>query len=942
MSQEKKNITNKTTTRKTRPSRVRLADPFFEREKEKYENPLPSREYILQILGDMARPMSSDELIAELDIKSEEVDHFARRIFAMEREGQLMRNRAGDYIIPDKADLIRGRVEGHADGFGFLVPDDGSDDMFLGPRAMREVMHGDKILVRATGIDQRGRREAKVIEVLERANTQVIGRVVVEQGVAFVQPENRRLNQQILLAPDTTRTPPTAGQIVTVEITQQPSAHTQAIGRIVQTLGNYADPGMEIEIALRKHDLPFEFSEAAQAEAKKLPDVVRKKDWTPGREDVRHLPLVTIDGETARDFDDAVYCEKQGKGYRLLVAIADVSHYVTPGSALDADALARGTSVYFPRRVIPMLPEKISNGLCSLNPQVERLCMVCDMSINPMGVIKQYRFYPAVMYSNARLTYNKVAATLYEKDPVLRQELVDLLPHLENLDELFRILLKARAKRGAIDFETVETKMVFDENGKIERIVQEHRNDAHRLIEECMLAANVCASNFLQESGQPSLYRIHEGPTIEKLERLREFLGEFGINLAGGDTPRAGDFAKVVAQIKERPDFQLIQTVMLRSLQQAVYSPDNVGHFGLAYEAYTHFTSPIRRYPDLLVHRAIKAVLSKKPYQPSAGPVELLMDTRRKRAKGNKAGRDGKPARGKSQRDAAPVAPPVPEKARQTGIWEDIGVHCSQTERRADEASRDVETWLKCFYMQDRIGENYVGSITAVTSFGIFVTLDDLFVEGLVHISELGKDYFHHDEARHELLGERTGQRYRLSDRVSVQLVRVDLESRKIDFKLLEGVERATTRTGKTERDRTRAAPVEVIQAVQKPVREHAKLKRLIAAPAAPEGTRGGRSAPPAKAQPVAHNDDDDVVSWRKLAGLPDRKGPLAIAAEVLPVRGARPGVPGKASAAVPSKSRGPGKSKPTTPKQKPKTAPKPKPKSAAHKPAAPKGGRHG
>ncbi|MDB5887171.1 MAG: vacB [Rhodocyclales bacterium] len=942
MSQEKKNITNKTTTRKTRPSRVRLADPFFEREKEKYENPLPSREYILQILGDMARPMSSDELIAELDIKSEEVDHFARRIFAMEREGQLMRNRAGDYIIPDKADLIRGRVEGHADGFGFLVPDDGSDDMFLGPRAMREVMHGDKILVRATGIDQRGRREAKVIEVLERANTQVIGRVVVEQGVAFVQPENRRLNQQILLAPDTTRTPPTAGQIVTVEITQQPSAHTQAIGRIVQTLGNYADPGMEIEIALRKHDLPFEFSEAAQAEAKKLPDVVRKKDWTPGREDVRHLPLVTIDGETARDFDDAVYCEKQGKGYRLLVAIADVSHYVTPGSALDADALARGTSVYFPRRVIPMLPEKISNGLCSLNPQVERLCMVCDMSINPMGVIKQYRFYPAVMYSNARLTYNKVAATLYEKDPVLRQELVDLLPHLENLDELFRILLKARAKRGAIDFETVETKMVFDENGKIERIVQEHRNDAHRLIEECMLAANVCASNFLQESGQPSLYRIHEGPTIEKLERLREFLGEFGINLAGGDTPRAGDFAKVVAQIKERPDFQLIQTVMLRSLQQAVYSPDNVGHFGLAYEAYTHFTSPIRRYPDLLVHRAIKAVLSKKPYQPSAGPVELLMDTRRKRAKGNKAGRDGKPARGKSQRDAAPVAPPVPEKARQTGIWEDIGVHCSQTERRADEASRDVETWLKCFYMQDRIGENYVGSITAVTSFGIFVTLDDLFVEGLVHISELGKDYFHHDEARHELLGERTGQRYRLSDRVSVQLVRVDLESRKIDFKLLEGVERATTRTGKTERDRTRAAPVEVIQAVQKPVREHAKPKRLIAAPAAPEGTRGGRSAPPAKAQPVAHNDDDDVVSWRKLAGLPDRKGPLAIAAEVLPVRGARPGVPGKASAAVPSKSRGPGKSKPTTPKQKPKTAPKPKPKSAAHKPAAPKGGRHG
>ncbi len=667
MSQEKKNIPNKANTRKPRPSRVRLADPFYEREKDKYENPLPSREYILQILGDMARPMSSDELIAELDIKTEEVDHFARRIFAMEREGQLMRNRVGDYIIPDKADLVKGRVEGHADGFGFLVPDDGSDDMFLGPRAMREVMHGDKILVRAMGVDQRGRREAKVVEVLERANTQIIGRVVVEQGVAFVQPENRRLNQQILLAPDTTRTPPAAGQIVTVEITQQPSAHAQAIGRIVQTLGNYADPGMEIEIALRKHDLPFEFSAATQDEAKKLPDTVRKKDWILSgektrREDIRRLPLVTIDGETARDFDDAVYCEKQGNGYRLLVAIADVSYYVTPGSALDADALARGTSVYFPRRVIPMLPEKISNGLCSLNPQVERLCMVCDMDINPMGVIKQYRFYPAVMYSHARLTYNKVAAALYEKDTALRNELIDLLPHLGHLDELFRVLLKARAKRGAIDFETVETKMVFDDNGKIERIVPEHRNDAHRLIEECMLAANVCASNFLLESGQAALYRIHEGPTVEKLERLREFLGEFGITLAGGEKPRAGDFAKVVAQIKERPDFQLIQTVMLRSMQQAVYSPDNVGHFGLAYESYTHFTSPIRRYPDLLVHRSIKAVLNKKPYQPSAGPVELLMDTRRKKSKsGSKGGRDGKPARGKNQREDG-ARQPCPKK----------------------------------------------------------------------------------------------------------------------------------------------------------------------------------------------------------------------------------------------------------------------------------------
>jgi ribonuclease R len=806
MSQQEKKTENKKAPRKPRVSRIRRADPFYEREAEKYEFPLPSREYILQILTEAARPMSGDDLIAALDITEAEIDHFARRIHAMEREGQLMRNRAGDYIVPDKADLIRGKVEGHPDGFGFLIPDDGSDDMFLGPRAMREVMHGDKVLVRAMGLDQRGRREAKIVEVLERANTRVVGRVVVEQGVAFVQPENRRIAQQILLSPDASAKP-RDGQVVTVEITQPPGAHTQAIGRIVETLGNYADAGMEIEIALRKNDLPFEFSEATLAEAKKLPDTVRKKDWTwneakAQREDIRHLPLVTIDGETARDFDDAVFCEKQGKGYRLIVAIADVSHYVTPGSALDADALARGTSVYFPRRVIPMLPEKISNGLCSLNPQVERLCMVCDMAINAQGIIKQYRFYPAVMFSHARLTYNMVAAALYEKEPAVRRDLAAVLPQLDNLDELFRVMLKARAKRGAIDFETVETKMVFDDNGKIDRIVAEPRNDAHRVIEECMLAANVCASEFLLKSQQKALYRIHEGPTAEKLTRLREFLAEFGFSLAGGDKPRAADFAAVVDKIRERPDFQLIQTVMLRSLQQAVYSPDNVGHFGLAYEAYTHFTSPIRRYPDLLVHRAIKAVLSKKQYEPSKGPVELLMDTRRKRSKPNDRKKQG-------AKTAEPAAK-VPEKAKSSGIWEDIGVHCSATERRADEASRDVETWLKCFYMQDRVGEIYSGNITAVTSFGIFVTLDDLFVEGLVHISDLGKDYFHYDEARHELAGERGGERYRLSDRVTVQLVRVDLESRKIDFKLVEGVERATTRTGKTAKDAARKLAVEV------------------------------------------------------------------------------------------------------------------------------------
>jgi ribonuclease R len=527
------------------------------------------------------------------------------------------------------------------------------------------------------------------------------------------------------------------------------------VGRIVEVLGNYADPGMEIEIALRKHDMPFEFSPEARAHARKLPDTVRRRDWV-GREDITALPLVTIDGETARDFDDAVFCERKGKGWRLVVAIADVSNYVESGGALDVDARARGNSVYFPRRVIPMLPEKLSNGLCSLNPQVERLCMVADMNVSAHGEIEAYRFYPAVMLSHARLTYNQVAAALYEKDAEAISSLGRLLPRLQELDRLFRALLKARARRGAIDFETTETRMEFDKAGKITRIVPEVRNDAHRLIEECMLAANVCASDFLHDNDHPALYRIHEGPSPEKLGKLRGFLAEFGLALGGGDDPMAKDYAMLLEKTRSRPDAQLLQTVMLRSLRQAVYSPDNVGHFGLAYDSYTHFTSPIRRYPDLLVHRAIKAVLAGKRYNP------------------------------------------VP------GNWEEIGLACSLTERRADEATRDVVDWLKCYYMRDRIGETFSGSVSAVVPFGMFVALDDIFIEGLVHVSDLGSDYFHFDEARHELMGERTRVRYRLSDRVRVQLIRADLETSKIDFRLLEREEKPTERRGKTERERGR------------------------------------------------------------------------------------------------------------------------------------------
>lgn len=714
---------------------LRLQDPCLEREREQYEHPLPSREFILQILAEQGGPVSDEELLQLLHIETHEEDLFSRRLRAMERDGQIMRNRKRAICMVDKLDLTKGKVQGHPDGFGFLIPEDGSPDMFLSEKEMHQVLHGDIVMVRQSGVDRRGRPEAKIIEVLERANNRVVGRLYEEHGIHYVVAENRRISQDFLVAPGESGGAKD-GQVVMLEILKHPDKHAQPIGRIVEVLGNYADPGMEIEIALRKHNLPHEFPKDVERQAKAISPVVVPEDWA-GREDIRSLPLVTIDGETARDFDDAVYCAPEKGGYRLVVAIADVSHYVQTNDALDREAILRGNSVYFPRRVIPMLPEELSNGLCSLNPQVDRLCMVCDMHVSNSGDIGKYRFYPSVMYSSARLTYTQVAEMLAQPDGELAGKNAAIVPHLQHLYELFQKLLKARVKRGAIDFETVETQMIFTDQGKIERIVPVVRNDAHRLIEECMLAANVCAAGYLHEHKHTVLYRIHQGPTPEKLEALREFMKEFGLQLGGGEEPQAADYSKLLKGIKGRPDHGLLQTVMLRSLRQAKYEPENVGHFGLGYEAYTHFTSPIRRYPDLLVHRAIKAVLHGKQYKP----------------------------------------------ARK---WSELGAHCSETERRADDATRDVEAWLKCFYMRDHLGSVFTGTVSSVTNFGMFVSLDDLYVEGLVHISELGKDYFNFDATKHQLLGERTGQRYRLGDRVQVRVVKVDMESTKIDFVLHE------------------------------------------------------------------------------------------------------------------------------------------------------------
>ncbi|HGG9764785.1 TPA: ribonuclease R [Neisseria meningitidis] len=711
---------------------LREKDPFLSREKQRYEHPLPSREWIIELLERKGVPSKIESLARELSITEDEYVFFERRLKAMARDGQVLINRRGAVCAADKLDLVKCRVEAHKDGFGFAVPltpaKDG--DFVLYERQMRGIMHGDIVTVRPAGMDRRGRREGTVLDIVERAQSKVVGRFYMDRGVAILEPEDKRLNQSIVLEPDgVARFKPESGQVIVGEIEVYPEQNRPAVAKIIEVLGDYADSGMEIEIAVRKHHLPHQFSEACAKAVKKIPDHVRKSDLK-GRVDLRDLPLVTIDGETARDFDDAVFAEKIGRNYRLVVAIADVSHYVRPDDAIDTDAQERSTSVYFPRRVIPMLPENLSNGICSLNPNVERLCMVCDMVITYAGNIKEYRFYPAVMRSHARLTYNQVWKWLSGGigHPFKAQ--------IDTLYKLFKILQKKRFERGAVEFDSIETQMLFDDNGKIEKIVPVVRNDAHKLIEECMLAANVCAADFLLKNKHTALFRNHLGPTPEKLATLREQLGLLGLQLGGGDNPSPKDYAALAGQFKGRPDAELLQVMMLRSMQQAVYEPHCDGHFGLAYEAYAHFTSPIRRYPDLTVHRAIKAVLNQQTYTPKKS-------------------------------------------------WQALGVHTSFCERRADDASRDVENWLKTYYMRDKVGEVFEGKISGMTSFGIFVTLDGIHIDGLVHISDLGEDYFNFRPEIMAIEGERSGIRFNMGDRVAVRVARADLDDGKIDFVLI-------------------------------------------------------------------------------------------------------------------------------------------------------------
>lgn len=739
-------------------------DPHYKRELEKYGNPIPSREFILSVIRDNNAPMNRDEILTALSIRNEDqIEAMRRRLRAMENDGQLVFTKRKRYALPEKLDLFKGTVIGHREGFGFLQVDGKKDNLFIPNHQMQRVMHGDFVLAQPAGLDRRGRREVRIVRVLESRKKQIVGRFFLENGFSYVVPDDSRIGRDILV-PNEHRNGARMGQVVVVELQERSASFNQPIGVITEILGDNMAKGMEVEIALRNHDIPHKFPSAVEKYVKKFTEEV-PEEAKKGRVDLRNLPLVTIDGEDARDFDDAVYCEKHGKGWKLWVAIADVSYYVRLRSALDVEAHNRGNSVYFPNRVVPMLPEILSNGLCSLNPQVDRLCMVCEIQISAKGKLTDYRFYEAVMNSHARLTYTKVAKML-EGDEELRTRYSALVPHLEDLYKLYQALLGARHQRGAIDFETIETKFIFNAMGRIERIEPVIRNDAHKIIEECMILANISAANFMEKHKEPALYRIHATPSEEKLTSFRTFLSEFGLTLEGGLKPTTKDYATLLEKVKERPDYELIQTMLLRSLSQAVYHADNIGHFGLALEEYAHFTSPIRRYPDLTLHRGIKYLLTKEQ-----GAKRKTTDT-------------GGYHYSFDEMDL-------------------LGNHCSMTERRADDATREVADWLKCEYMQDHVGGEFSGVISSVTGFGLFVRLDDLFIDGLVHISTLENDYYQFDAAKQRLIGENSRMQYRLGDKVRIKVEAVHLENKMVDFSLM-GSERKPRRAGKTAKEKAK------------------------------------------------------------------------------------------------------------------------------------------
>ena len=700
-----------------------MSDPHYDREAEKYESPIPSREHILSFIQE--KPRSKRQLFDLLALADEQKKAFERRLRAMVRDKQLSCNKSGVYRPFSNRGLLTGTVIANPKGFGFVALDKGGKDLRLTSQQMKLVFHGDKIRVRLLN----KKLDAEIVEVLETVKT-LVGRLHLDAIKPFVVVDDRRIKHHIEITELIDGC--LDNQVVVVEVLSSPTIDSDAKGKISSIIGNYLDEGVEVDSAIYRHQIPAVFSEKALKESAQLPTKVIPKD-IKNRIDITKLELITIDGEDSRDFDDAVYAEPTKNGWKLLVAIADVSHYVKEGSELDSESYERGNSVYFPHRVVPMLPEAISNGLCSLNPKVERLSMVCEMSIDPLGELLDYKFYSAVMLSHARLTYTQVNEMLEDKKSPLRKTFSNVADNIDFLYGLYKTLRISRQKRGVMDFDRIESQILFDNKGKIKDIVASSRNDAHRLIEECMLMANQAAAKFLQKNNEDFLYRSHPKPTVEKVELTQKFLTAIGLTLEGGIEPESKNFAKVLKQAKGRDDENIIKTVVLRTMKQATYTPVNEGHFGLAFEDYAHFTSPIRRHPDLLVHRAIKRILNNASREPSGKMIEF-------------------------------------------------GTHLSMTERRADDASRDVEQWLKCEYMRDKVGESFHGIISGVAGFGLFVELSEVYVEGLVSIRDLKDDYFIFDDVHHQLKGQRGGKIYRLGDMIKVKVASVNLDDRKIDF----------------------------------------------------------------------------------------------------------------------------------------------------------------
>lgn len=743
-------------------SRKRYKDPHADREASKYENPVPSRELILQVLDDQGKPLGKHDLAGLLDVDEDGEVGLERRLKAMLRDGQLVENRNGKVGIASRMDLIAGRVQGHRDGFGFLIADEpGRKDLFLAPRQMEKVMDGDRVLVSTAGVNRFGKEEARIVEITERAVTEIVGRYHREAGVSFIEPENRRITKEVLVE-DLNGIKPEHGDHVRAEITQYPSRDQHVLVRLIEVIATPDQAGMEVEVALRRFEIPHQWPKGVPEEAQRFGAEV-PHPAKAHRVDLRDLPLVTIDDESAKDFDDAVYVEsRQRGGWRLIVAIADVSHYVHPGTALDNEAHKRGNSVYFPNRVVPMLPEALSNGLCSLNPHVDRLCLYCDMLVSANGRISRFVFREGVMRSRHRLTYNKVGAIIEEPESELATETVKSLDD-ETLDsvwafhEMYLALRRRRELRGAIDFESNESRILFDEQSKIRDIVPVQRNVAHVMIEEAMLAANICAARLLEKAELPALYRNHEPPKEERLTNLQQFLGGLGLSIPWSEGPIGPQvFQELGETIAERPDRQVIQTMMLRTMSQAKYEAHVKGHFGLAYNAYTHFTSPIRRYPDLLVHRAIRYLIrsgADTPHADNPGGLPAI------------------------QRDHI-----LPFSLNDMIA---MGEHCSMTERRADDATRDVEQWLKCQYMEDHLGAEFDGVVSGVAAFGLFVQINNLHIDGLVHVANLDSDYYHFDDVNMALVGESSGRRFSLGDAVTVKVAGVHTDDRKIDLELI-------------------------------------------------------------------------------------------------------------------------------------------------------------